>query len=54
VHQAGVSLRDRKIVSEVGISDAQLENHIVKWPGRVPKAARERPASKRTGRGSGT
>ena len=43
VHQAGVSLRDRKIVSEVGISDAQLEDHIVTWPGRVPKAARARP-----------
>jgi len=46
VHQAGVSLRGRNIVSEVGISDAQLEDHIVAWPGRVPKAARKRPGTK--------
>lgn len=40
VHIAGVSLRDRKIASEVDVPDKDLEDHIVSWPGRVPKAAK--------------
>lgn len=44
VHEAGVSLRGRTIFSERGVPDAYLEDHIVKWPGRVPKAAKKRPA----------
>ncbi|OJY43149.1 MAG: hypothetical protein BGP08_21005 [Rhizobiales bacterium 64-17] len=45
VHEAGVSLRGRTIFSERGVPDADLEDHIVKWPGRVPKAARKRPGN---------
>ncbi|MEI7804872.1 MAG: YcgN family cysteine cluster protein [Hyphomicrobiales bacterium] len=40
VHIAGVSLRDRKISSEVDVPDKDLEDHIVSWPGRVPKGAK--------------
>ncbi len=40
VHTTGVSLKGRKIRSEVGIPDEALEQFIVKWPGKVPKAAR--------------
>ena len=47
VHAAGVSVRGRVRFSEVQIPDNELEDHIVKWPGRVPKAARDsRAASK--------
>ncbi len=42
VHEAGVSVRGRETISEVGIPDEALENYIVQWPGRVPKAARKR------------
>jgi hypothetical protein len=43
VHQAGVSLRGRAIASEKDVPDKQLEDHIVSWPMRVPKAARQSP-----------
>jgi uncharacterized cysteine cluster protein YcgN (CxxCxxCC family) len=42
VHTAGVSLRGRKIASEVDVPDKDLEDHIVSWPGRVPKAAKKK------------
>jgi uncharacterized cysteine cluster protein YcgN (CxxCxxCC family) len=37
VHSAGVSVRDRVRFSEEEIPDSELEDHIVKWPGRVPR-----------------
>jgi uncharacterized cysteine cluster protein YcgN (CxxCxxCC family) len=40
VHAAGVSVRGRVAVSEKHVPDDKLENYIVSWPGRVPKAAR--------------
>ncbi|MGN6463349.1 MAG: YcgN family cysteine cluster protein [Pseudolabrys sp.] len=52
VHEAGVSLRGRTIFSERGVPDADLEDHIVKWPGRVPKAAKKEPAKKKRGQSS--
>jgi uncharacterized cysteine cluster protein YcgN (CxxCxxCC family) len=42
VHEAGVSVRGRDVVSEVGVPDEQLEEHIVSWPGQVPKGAARR------------
>ena len=44
VHLAGVSLRGRALASEKDVPDNDLEEHIVSWPGRVPKAARPRAA----------
>lgn len=40
VHAAGVSVRGRVSASEVDVPDDKLEDHLVSWPGRVPKAAR--------------
>jgi len=40
VHVAGVSVRGRLSGTENEISDAQLEEHIVRWPIRLPKRAR--------------
>jgi hypothetical protein len=41
VHVAGVSVRGRMSGTENEISDDQLEDHIVRWPMRLPKKARE-------------
>jgi uncharacterized protein len=41
VHQAGVSVRGRVQASEENVPDNELEDHIVGWPGRVPKKARK-------------
>jgi uncharacterized cysteine cluster protein YcgN (CxxCxxCC family) len=43
VHAAGVSVRG-KTISEIGIPDTELEEHVVDWPGEVP------PRSLRPGR----
>jgi uncharacterized cysteine cluster protein YcgN (CxxCxxCC family) len=40
VHEAGVSVRGRVQGSEDEIADADLEDHIVQWPGLLPKRAR--------------
>ncbi len=40
VHLAGVSVRGRVPFSEKDVPDSELEDHIVSWPGKVPKAAR--------------
>ena len=42
VHQAGVSVRGRVGDSEVNVPDSELENYIVSWPLRIPKAARKK------------
>ncbi|MDJ1159040.1 YcgN family cysteine cluster protein [Chelatococcus sp. SYSU_G07232] len=44
VHVAGVSVKGRVAASEDEIPLEDLVDHIVTWPGRVPKAARTRPA----------
>jgi hypothetical protein len=43
VHAAGVSVRGRVGASEDNVPDEDLENYIVSWPLRLPKAARRRP-----------
>jgi len=43
---AGVSVRGRSLKDETSVPDADLEDHIVSWPGKVPKKARARPAPK--------
>lgn len=40
VHEAGVSVRGRVVASETEIDQADWEDHIVKWPGQIPKNAR--------------
>ena len=39
VHAAGVSVRGRLSGTENEITDDQLEDHIVRWPVRLPKRA---------------
>jgi uncharacterized protein len=43
VHQAGISVRGRVAASEDEIKDDDLEDRIVSWPVRIPKAARKPP-----------
>jgi len=43
VHIAGVSVRGRVSASEVDVPDKDLEDYIVNWPLKLPKAARRRP-----------
>ena len=38
VHAARISVRGRVRFNEKDVPDSELEDHIVKWPGRVPKA----------------
>jgi uncharacterized cysteine cluster protein YcgN (CxxCxxCC family) len=47
VHEAGVSVRGRVAASEDEVDDADLEDHIVRWPVILPKRAlgRTRPKS---------
>ena len=47
VHEAGVSVRGRVQGTEDEIADADLEDHIVRWPALLPKRARlkKRPNS---------
>jgi uncharacterized cysteine cluster protein YcgN (CxxCxxCC family) len=40
VHEAGVSVRGRVQGTEDDVSDADLEDHIVRWPALLPKRAR--------------
>jgi hypothetical protein len=42
VHTAGVSVRGRVGASEVDVPDEDLEDYIVNWPLKLPKAARRR------------
>jgi hypothetical protein len=45
VHQAGISVRGRVKASEEDVPDDQLEDWIVNWPLRIPKAARRKPST---------
>jgi hypothetical protein len=40
VHAAGVSVRGRVAASERDVPDERLEEFVVSWPGKVPKAAK--------------
>jgi uncharacterized cysteine cluster protein YcgN (CxxCxxCC family) len=42
VHAAGVSVRGRISGTEETVPDEDLEDHIVSWPQKLPKAARRR------------
>jgi len=42
VHIAGVSVRGRVRASEVDVPDKDLEDHIVSWPLKLPKRAKQR------------
>ena len=37
VHTSGASVRGRVTLDETQVPDDELENHIVAWPGRVPR-----------------
>jgi hypothetical protein len=43
VHAAGISCRGRVSGSEADVPDDDLQEHIVNWPNRIPKAARFKP-----------
>ena len=45
VHQAGVSVRGKVGANELNVKDDDLEDHIVSWPLKWPKAARAKPAA---------
>lgn len=40
VHAAGISVKGRIAASEEAVSEDDLEDHIVSWPAKRPKAAR--------------
>jgi uncharacterized cysteine cluster protein YcgN (CxxCxxCC family) len=42
VHTAGISVRGRQLSSEAEVPDEELENHIVSWPLKIPKRARQK------------
>lgn len=42
VHAAGVSVRGRVRATELDVPDEELEDYIVDWPLKLPKAARRR------------
>jgi len=43
VHEAGISVRGRVGANEDEVRDDELEDRIVSWPLRLPKAARKPP-----------
>jgi uncharacterized cysteine cluster protein YcgN (CxxCxxCC family) len=45
VHSAGISVRGRVQASEADVPDSELEDHIVQWPKKMPKAARDSRAA---------
>jgi hypothetical protein len=50
VHTAGVSVRGKVTASEVDVPDKDLENYIVSWPLKLPKAARRKRDNNQGGR----
>src|SRR5262249_23907040 len=44
VHQAGISVRGRVGAGEGEAEAEELDNRIVSWPARIPKAARNPPS----------
>lgn len=51
VHAAGISVRGRA-VSEAEVPDADLEDHIVEWPARLPRPRRPGGRARRKARKS--
>ena len=47
VHQAGVSVRGKVGASEVDVPDKDLEDHIVSWPLKWPKGAKDKGRRRR-------
>jgi uncharacterized protein len=47
VHTAGISVRGRVGASELDVPDEELEERIVNWPVKVPKAARRKSMPQR-------
>ena len=47
VHEAGISVRGRDLVSETGMKLEDYPDHIVSWPGKVPRAAKDKYMGKR-------
>jgi uncharacterized protein len=45
VIDAGISVRGRVTETDQDTPAEELENHIVQWPGRIPKRALKRPKS---------
>ena len=43
VHAAGISVRGKVGDSEEDVEDEELEDRIVSWPTKIPKAARKKP-----------
>jgi len=43
VHDAGISVRGKVKAMEDDVPDAEVEDRIVSWPVRMPKAARRKP-----------
>ena len=43
VHAAGVSVQHRVFADEDAVPEAAVADHIVAWPGRLPKGARFSP-----------
>jgi uncharacterized cysteine cluster protein YcgN (CxxCxxCC family) len=43
VHDAGISVRNKVEACEDDVPDEDLEDRIVSWPVRIPKAARKKP-----------
>ena len=50
VHEAGISVRGRRVASEEEVATDDLPDHIVTWPMRWPKAARPPGSPKRSAR----
>jgi len=48
VHAAGVSVRGRVVADEDALPEEKLADHIVSWPGKWPKGAKERATSAAT------
>lgn len=50
VHAAGISVRGKVGASEDAVKDEELEDRIVSWPHKMPKAARKPVAARAKGR----
>jgi len=42
VHSSGVSVRGKVTANDLQVAAGEWEDHVVRWPVRVPKTARRR------------
>jgi uncharacterized cysteine cluster protein YcgN (CxxCxxCC family) len=42
VHHSGISVRGKVTVNDLQVADGEWEDHVVRWPARVPKTAQRR------------